>query len=91
MLSGMSVPSLSRKVVAAFVGLLVGGAAGFLLTEIVGAFFTFVLDRTLDVDGTGGPLVAFVIVPVLCGVLGAVVAARRAGAGRGPRPKNRGW
>lgn len=67
------------------VGLLVGGAAGFLLTETVGAFFTFVLDRTLDVDGTDELLTAFVVVPVLCAVLGAVIAARRA-----PRQNNRG-
>ena len=66
-------------------GLLVGGAAGFLLTETAGAFFTFVFDRTLDVDGTDELLAAFVVVPVVCAVLGAVIAARRAA-----RQKNRG-
>ncbi|TYB41548.1 hypothetical protein [Actinomadura chibensis] len=60
----------------AMVGFLVGGAAGFLLTETVGAFFTFVLDRTLDVDGTGVLLAAFVAVPIVCAVAGAVVGAR---------------
>ncbi|TYK45379.1 hypothetical protein [Actinomadura decatromicini] len=60
----------------AMVGFLVGGAAGFLLTETVGAFFTFVLDRTLDVDGTGVLLAAFVVVPIVCALAGAVVGAR---------------
>ncbi len=50
---GMPVPDAGgMNIPGAFIGFLVGGAAGFLLTETVGAFFTFVLDRTLDVDGT---------------------------------------
>ncbi|TDD61335.1 hypothetical protein E1293_45030 [Actinomadura darangshiensis] len=60
----------------AFIGFLIGGAAGFLLTETLGAFFTFVLDRTLDVDGTPVLLAAFVVVPILSAVCGAVVGAR---------------
>ncbi|TDC87991.1 hypothetical protein [Actinomadura sp. 7K507] len=68
----------SAQATGAAVGFLVGGAAGFFLTETVGAFFHFILDRTLDVDGTGGLLAAFIAVPVLCAVLGAVVGARRA-------------
>jgi len=60
----------------AFIGFLVGGAAGFLLTETVGAFFTFVIDRTLDVDGTPVLLAAFIAVPFLTAVLGAAVGAR---------------
>ncbi|MFJ6570738.1 hypothetical protein ACIQNU_25315 [Streptomyces sp. NPDC091292] len=79
----MSTRSLSGRAVAALLGLLVGGAVGFLLTGTVGAFFTFVLDRTLDVDGTGALLAAFVAVPVVTAVCGAAVAVRR--AGRGPR------
>ena len=67
---GMSIPG-------AFIGLVCGGAAGFLLTETVGAFFTFVLDRTLDVDGTPVLLAAFVVVPILSAIAGAVVGARR--------------
>ncbi|MCQ0011290.1 hypothetical protein [Actinomadura madurae] len=63
------------NVTGAFIGFFVGGAAGFLLTETVGAFFTFVLDRTLDVDGTPVLLAAFVAVPVLSALIGA--AARR--------------
>ncbi|NVI92469.1 hypothetical protein HUX53_35660 [Actinomadura sp. BRA 177] len=66
---GMNIPG-------AFIGFLVGGAAGFLLTETVGAFFTFVLDRTLDVDGTPVLLAAFIAVPVLTALLGAAVGAR---------------
>lgn len=73
---------LSAKAPAALVGLLAGGAAGFLLTEAVGAFYAFVLGRTLDVDGTGVLLAAFVAVPVICAVLGAVIAVRRAGQDR---------
>jgi hypothetical protein len=74
--------SPSAKVPAALVGLLVGGAAGFLLTETVGAFSAFVLGRALDVAGTGVLLAAFIAVPVICAVLGAVIAVRRAGQNR---------
>ncbi|MEV0224856.1 hypothetical protein [Streptomyces sp. NPDC050704] len=84
----MSTRSLSGKAAAVLVGLLVGGAAGFLVTGTAGAFFAYVLDRTLDVDGTGALLTAHVAVPLLGAVLGAVVAARR--AGRGPLLQNRG-
>jgi hypothetical protein len=67
------------KAPAALVGLLAGGAAGFLLTETVGAFSAFVLGRALDVAGTGGVLLAaFVAVPLICAVFGAVIAVRRA-------------
>jgi hypothetical protein len=80
----MNTRSVSAKAAAALVGLLAGGAVGFLLIETVGAFFVFVLGRTLDVDGTGALLAAFVAVPVICAVLGAVVAVRH--AGRALRP-----
>lgn len=60
----------------AMIGLVVGGAAGFLLTETVGAFFTFVLDRTLDVDGTPVLLAAFIVVPVLSALAGAFAGSR---------------
>ncbi|MEV4008219.1 hypothetical protein [Actinomadura sp. NPDC049753] len=60
----------------AMIGLVVGGAAGFLLTETVGAFFTFVLDRTLDVDGTPVLLAAFIVVPVLSALVGAFAGSR---------------
>ncbi|MEU0389527.1 hypothetical protein [Streptomyces chartreusis] len=73
----------SAQVPAVLVGLLVGGAAGFLLTETVGAFSAFVLGRALDVAGTGGVLLAvFVAVPLICAGLGAVIAVRRAGQNR---------
>ncbi|WP_433472006.1 hypothetical protein ACQPZP_24220 [Spirillospora sp. CA-142024] len=64
------------NITGAFIGFFVGGAAGFLLTETVGAFFTFVLDRALDVDGTPVLLAAFVVVPILSAVSGAVAGAR---------------
>uniref|UniRef100_UPI0031CF29A5 hypothetical protein n=1 Tax=Streptomyces hawaiiensis TaxID=67305 RepID=UPI0031CF29A5 len=79
---------LSAKAPAALVGLLAGGAAGFLLTETVGAFFALVLGRTLDVDGTGALLAAFVAVPVICAVLGAAIAVCRIDQDR--RPDHRG-
>ncbi|GGX13727.1 hypothetical protein [Streptomyces lomondensis] len=82
-------PSPSAKVPAALVGLLAGGAAGFLLTETVGAFSAFVLGRALDVAATGALLAAFIAVPVICAVLGTVIAVRRAGQNR--RSHNRGW
>lgn len=66
---GMNLPG-------AFIGFAVGGAAGFLLTETVGAFFTFVIDRTLDVDGTPVLLAAFIAVPILTALLGAAIGAR---------------
>lgn len=71
--------ALSRQATGAFVGLLVGGAAGFILTESVAVFFHLVLDRTLDVEGTGVLLAVFIGVPVLCAVAGAVIGANRAG------------
>ncbi|MEU1321097.1 hypothetical protein [Streptomyces tibetensis] len=76
-------PPHSAKLPAVLVGLLTGGAAGFLLTETLGAFSAFVLDRPLDVAGTGGFLLAaFVAVPLFCAVLGAVIVVRRAGPDR---------
>ncbi|TQM69485.1 hypothetical protein FHX41_3180 [Actinomadura hallensis] len=62
---------------AAAVGFLAGGAAGFVLTEAVAAFFHFVLDRTLDVDGSGALLAVFIGVPVLCAAAGALIGASR--------------
>lgn len=62
---------------AAAVGFLAGGAAGFALTEAVAAFFHFVLDRTLDVDGSGALLAVFIGVPVLCAAAGALIGASR--------------
>jgi hypothetical protein len=73
----MNASSLRAR--AALLGLLIGGAAGFLLTETLGATSTFVLDRTLDVDGTGALLAAFIAVPILCALVGAVISAHRAG------------
>lgn len=66
---GMNLPG-------AFIGFAVGGAAGFLLTETVGAFFTFVIDRALNVDGTPVLLAAFIAVPVLTAAAGAAIGAR---------------
>lgn len=68
--------SFSGRAGGAAVGALVGGAGGFLLTEGVGAFFTFALDRTLDVGGTGVLLAVFIAVPVACAVLGALIGLR---------------
>lgn len=68
-----------KKAGAALVGLLVGGAGGFVLTEIIAVFFHFVLDTTLDVEGNGGLLVLFIGVPVLGAVVGALIGARVAG------------
>lgn len=79
----------SAKAPAVLVGLLAGGAAGFLLTETVGAFFAFVLGRTLDVDGTGALLAAFAGVPAICAVLGAVIAVRRTDQDRRPDYRGR--
>ncbi|WP_119729934.1 hypothetical protein [Thermomonospora amylolytica] len=73
---------------AALVGLLVGGAAGFLLIEVAGVLFAFVLGRSLALDGTGEPPPAVLAVPVVCAVIGAVAGARL--AGRDPRSGNRG-
>jgi hypothetical protein len=76
----MNAPSPRGRGADALVGLLVGGAAGFLLIETVRAFFVHVLGRTFDVDGGG-----LVAVPVLCAALGAVIGARR-----GPRSRDDG-
>ncbi|NGO12073.1 hypothetical protein G5C60_31840 [Streptomyces sp. HC44] len=75
----------ASKAAAALVGLLAGGAAGFLLTQAAAAFFAFVLDRALDVDGSGVLLAVFVAVPVVCAALGAAVAVRL------PRPSRGSW
>lgn len=84
----ISYSSSSGRAGGAVVGALAGGAGGFLLTEVVGALFTFALDRTLDVDGTGALLAAFIAVPAVCALLGAVLGVRLArrdtgSAGRG--------
>ncbi|MGP3974005.1 hypothetical protein ACTWQF_08125 [Streptomyces sp. 8N114] len=74
----MNEPSIRGKAAAALLGLLVGGATGFLLTEAMGAFFTPVHDRARD--GSGGTLpAAFFAVPILCALIGAVIGAHRAG------------
>ncbi|MFI6288098.1 hypothetical protein ACIBCM_25695 [Streptomyces sp. NPDC051018] len=70
------------KAGAAVVGTLAGGAAGFLLAELVAVFFTSVLGRTLDEDDPVLLVSFFFGVPVVCAVVGAVVAVRRAGRGR---------
>jgi TM2 domain-containing membrane protein YozV len=75
----MNASSLRARAPAALLGLLVGGAAGFLLTETLDAIITFALDRTLDVDGTSGLLAAFIAVPILCALIGAVISAHRTG------------
>ncbi|CAM5455095.1 hypothetical protein GCM10010329_33540 [Streptomyces spiroverticillatus] len=77
-------PAPPSRFVLALIGLLVGGAAGFLFTETVGGFCAFVLGRALHVAGGGALLVAFVAVPLGCAVLGAVIGVRR--AGRASRP-----
>ncbi|HEY8481531.1 MAG TPA: hypothetical protein VIL71_17035 [Spirillospora sp.] len=71
--------TVSKQATGAVVGLLAGGAAGFFITEAVAAFFHFVLDHTLSVEGTGTLLVIFVGVPILCAVIGAVVGFRLSG------------
>jgi hypothetical protein len=88
MLRGMSASRISAQVADAVVGLLVGAAAGFLLTGAAGAFSSFVLGRPLRADGTGAARAALIAVPAVCAALGAAVAARR--AGRGPHRQNRG-
>ncbi|RAY17120.1 hypothetical protein DPM19_02885 [Actinomadura craniellae] len=75
----MSGSPSSGKAAAALLGFLVGGAAGFLLTEAVAVFFAFALDRVLDVEHNGALLAVFAGVPVLCAVLGAAIGAYRAG------------
>ncbi|WP_143658962.1 hypothetical protein [Streptomyces sp. SA15] len=68
--------SLAVKAPAALLGLLTGGAAGFLLTAGGAAYVAHALGRT--VDASGASRVAFIAVPVICAVWGAVVAVRRA-------------
>ena len=63
---------------AAAVGFLAGGGRGVRRrTEAVAAFSHFVLDRTLDVDGSGALLAVFIGVPVLCAAAGALIGASR--------------
>ncbi|WP_314176461.1 hypothetical protein [Streptomyces winkii] len=81
-------PSVRARAAAALVGLLIGAAAGVLLTETVAAFLALVLDRAPDVDGSAGLLALFIAVPVLCGVAGSVIGARRYGR---PARQNGGW
>ncbi|MFE0496840.1 hypothetical protein ACFW2M_19310 [Streptomyces albidoflavus] len=71
---------------AAATGLLVGGAAGFLLTEAVAVLAGPALGEPLDVGG-GGPLRAVLVAAVLlCALAGAVTGLRRAGR-PGPHPE----
>ncbi|WPR50378.1 hypothetical protein SJI45_04045 [Streptomyces sp. S399] len=71
---------------AAATGFLVGGAAGFLLTEAVAVLVGLALGEPLDVGG-GGPLRAVLVAAVLlCALAGALVGLRRAGR-PGPRPE----
>jgi len=81
----MNTPFTSGRAASALVGLLVGGAAGFLLIETVGAVVTFVLGRTPGAGGGGAPPAAFIAVPVLCALAGALIGARRAGRDSRPR------
>lgn len=75
--------AVSKQATGAVVGFLAGGAAGFVLTEAVAAFSHFVLDHTLDVEGTGTLLAVFVGVPILCAAIGAVAGARLSGREEG--------
>lgn len=84
----MSASSPRGRAAAAATGFLVGAAAGFLLTEIVAVFFSYVLDRAVELGGTGGARAAHITALVLCALIGAAVGARR--AGRGTPHRNRG-
>ncbi|GAA0959009.1 hypothetical protein [Actinocorallia libanotica] len=59
---------------AGLVGLLAGGAAGFLLLDVVGALLLVVLGRSFV--GDGEPVVLIVAVPLVCAVLGCLAALR---------------
>lgn len=54
------------------VGLLGGGAAGFLLLDVVAALFTVVFGRPSAEDGE--PVALIVGVPAVCAVLGCLAA-----------------
>lgn len=79
-------PTLSPRVRAALVGLLVGGAGGFLLTEVTAALLSAVTGLT--VEGSGLLTLVSVLVPLVGAVLGALVAVHRPGSGSG---SGRGW
>ncbi|QFG20000.1 hypothetical protein [Actinomadura sp. WMMB 499] len=66
----------SKKAGAALAGFLVGGAAGFVLTEAIAAFFHFVLDITLDVEGYPVLLALFLGLPFLGALVGAFTGTR---------------
>ncbi|MEU6112757.1 hypothetical protein ABZ853_30660 [Streptomyces albidoflavus] len=71
---------------AAATGFLVGGAAGFLLTEAVAVLVSLGRGEPLDVGG--GSLRAVVVAAVLlCALAGALAGLRRAGRSGGPRPE----
>jgi len=56
------------------VGLLVGGAAGFLLLDVVASILLAVLGRPSAEDGE--PVAVIVGVPAVCAVLGCLAALR---------------
>ncbi|MBA0053315.1 hypothetical protein E0L36_21290 [Streptomyces sp. AJS327] len=66
-----------ERAASVLAGLLIGAALGLFLTQTVAAFLTFVLHRTLDVDGTPVLLALFIAVPVLGGIAGGVIGYRR--------------
>ncbi|MFF0450434.1 hypothetical protein ACFYT4_29300 [Streptomyces sp. NPDC004609] len=70
------------KAGAAVVGTLAGGAAGFLVAELVAVFLGSVLGWTPDEDGSVLPAPFLIGAPVVCAVVGTVVAVRLAGRGR---------
>ncbi|MBL0781287.1 MULTISPECIES: hypothetical protein [Streptomyces] len=72
---------------AAATGFLVGGAAGFLLTEAAAVLVSLALGEPLDVGGGGLPRLALVTAVLLCALAGALAGLRRAGRSGGPRPE----
>ncbi|NUV77564.1 hypothetical protein [Streptomyces fungicidicus] len=74
------------RVPAAATGLLVGGAAGFLLTEAVAVLVGLAPGEPLDVGGGGPPRAVLVAAVLLCALAGAVTGLRRAER-PGPHPE----
>ncbi|WP_106402284.1 hypothetical protein [Actinocorallia populi] len=62
------------QVRAGLVGLLAGGAAGFLLLDAAAALLAVALGRTPARDGE--PVALIVAVPAVCAVLGCLVSFR---------------